>query len=217
MSHLNEGRAPVLFKSVALLVSLLAGTVVFLPFAFNTSPWNAVTLNVPGDQGNWWHALVGAPFFLAIPMIWLRLRELFSKQPSTSMGRRLIWTAVVLSICGTILVEVPFVLHRAGTSEGQRLSIIGAGFGLIIVSAVLLFKRRRYIDPTRACLVGLNTAYLANGVLCLIVYSASTGPLRSRAGWLVMMLIAWPMVLELVWVFIQTFKLQPSQDTSPVL
>jgi len=78
------------FDAIALLIWLLAGVVVFLPFAFDTSAWDAVTLRVQGNQGNWWHFLAGAPFFLAFPMIWLRLRSLFSSQLSTAIGRRLI-------------------------------------------------------------------------------------------------------------------------------
>src|SRR5579871_4075101 len=115
LTQSEEVRVPALFNAIALLVSLLAGIVVFLPFAFDTSPLNAVMLRVPGNQGNWWHALVGVPFFLAFPMIWLRLRAFFSKQMSTPAGRRIIWIAVGISICGTILVEVPFLLHLAGT------------------------------------------------------------------------------------------------------
>jgi len=203
-------------NAFALVVCLLAGAVVFLPFALDTSPWDAVTLRVPDNQGNWWHALVGAPFFLAFPMIWLRLRSLFSEQLSTSTGRRLMWIAAGLSACATILVQVPFLLHLAGTSEWQRLSVLGLGFGIVISSAILLFLRRRDMSPTRACLVALNTAYLANAALCLVVYSAAMGTVWSRSGWLVTMLIVWPMVLELVWLFIQSFKLRPSQNNSTV-
>ena len=226
MSHLGEyyavsppeeGRAPTWFNAIALLVSLSAGAVVFLPFALDTSPWDAVTLRVPGNQGNWWHALVGAPFFLAFPMIWLRLRSLFSKRLSTPAGRRLIWIAVGLSILGTILVELPFLFHLAGTSEWQRLLVLCLGFGIVIASAALLFLRRREMFPTRACLVGLNTAYLANAALCLVVYSEASGSIRSRSGWLVAMVVVWPMVLELIWIFIQAFKTQPSLNISPAL
>jgi len=203
-------RIPASFNAVALLVSLLAGIVVFLPFALDTSPLNAVMLKVPGNQGNWWHALVGAPFFLAFPMIWLRLRAFFSRQLSTPTGRRLIWIAVGLSIFGTILVEAPFLLHLAGTSEWQRLAVLSLGLGIVIASAALLYIRRRHIflSPTRACLVGLNTAYLANAVLCLIVYSSAMGPIRSRSGWFVTVVIVWPMILEIIWIFIQTSKAQ---------
>lgn len=193
-------------NTIALLIWLLAGVVAFLPFALNTSPWDAVTLHVPGNQGNWWHVLVGAPFFLAYPMIWLRLRSLFSSQLSTAMERRLIWSVVGLSIAATTLVQVPFLLHLAGTSEWQRLSVLSLGFGIVVASAVLLFLRRRHFLPTRACLVGLDAAYLANVALCLVVYSGATGGMWSRSGWLLSMVIVWPIVFELVWLFIQTFR-----------
>jgi hypothetical protein len=142
-------------KAITLLTWLLAGVVAFLPFALDTSPWDAVTLRVPGNQGNWWHVLVGAPFFLAYPMIWLRLRSLFSAHPSTAIGRRLIWSAVALSIGGTTLVQVPFLLHLAGTSEWQRLSVLSLGFGIVVASALILLLRRHYLSSTQACLVAL--------------------------------------------------------------
>jgi hypothetical protein len=194
----------------ALLLWLAAGVVAFIPFALDTSPWDAVTLRVPGNQGNWWHLLVGVPFFLAYPMIWLRLRALFSTRPSTQLstplGRRLIWCAVSLSIAGTILVEAPFLMHLAGTSEWQRLSVLSLGFGIVIASAAILFRRRREISPTRACLVGLNTAYLANAALCLVVYYGEPGSFWSRSGWLVSIVIVWPMVIEVIWIFMQAFR-----------
>ena len=207
-----RGSAPL--NALGLLISLLAMIVVFLPFAVNTSPLDAVTLRVPGHQGNWWHALVGAPFFLAFPLIWLRLRALFSNRLSTPLGRRILWIAVGLSVLGTILVELPFLLHLAGTSAWQRLSVLSLGLGIVIASATLLYLRRQYIfqTPTRACLIGLNTAYLANAVLCLIVYSDAKGPIGSKSGWLVTIVIVWPMLLEIIWSFVQTSAPQPPQN-----
>ncbi|MGA2537057.1 MAG: hypothetical protein ABSF53_13660 [Terracidiphilus sp.] len=193
------------YNTIALLIWLAAGAVAFLPFAFDTSAWDAVTLHVPGNQGNWWHFLAGAPFFLAYPMIWLRLRALFSARPSTAMGRRVIWCFVGLSIVGTILVEVPFLLHLAGTSEWQRFAVLSLGFGIVVASAVILFLRRRSISPTRACIAGLETAYLANAALCLVVYAGAAGNLGSRSGWFVAAVIVWPIAGELVWLLIQAF------------
>jgi hypothetical protein len=87
MAELPQGRDSTLFRTVMLLVSLIAGVLVFIPYAVHTSPLNAGMLNVPGDQGNWWHALVGAPAFLAFPMIWLRMRAFFPRsRPPTSNG-----------------------------------------------------------------------------------------------------------------------------------
>ena len=203
----EEERAPALFNAVALLISCAAGAVAFLPLALYTSPWDAVRFRVPGDQGNWWHFLVGAPFFLAFPMIWLRLRPLFSERMSTAGGRRLIWVFVALSACGTVSVALPFLLrlgNLAQMNEWRWLSIVCPVFGIIIASGALLLLRRRAIPPTRACLAGLNAAYLANAALCLIVYGPMPGTVGSRYGWFVAMVIVWPMLLELVWIFIRS-------------
>ena len=203
----EEERAPVWFNSVALLISVTAAVIAFLPIALDTSPWDAVRLKVPGNQGNWWHVLIGAPFFLAFPMIWLRLRSLFSRRLSTPAGRRAIWTVVALSICGTISVTLPFLLrlgNLARMNEWRRLSVLCPTLGIVITSGALLFLRRRDMLPTRACLVGLNTAYLANAALCLVVYGPMPGAARSRSGWIVTMVIVWPMLLELVWTLIRS-------------
>jgi hypothetical protein len=183
-----------------LVVSLIAGVLVFIPYAVHTSPLDAVMLNVPGDQGNWWHVLIGAPFFLAFPMIWLRLRAFSSKELPTPSERRVIWIVTILCVCGTFAVEIPFLLHRAGTSEAQRLAVLFLGYGIPIITAVLGLKRRAKISPTQACLIGLNAAYLANAGLCLPVYGQVAGALSSKPGWLVMLVIVWPMLLEMVWI-----------------
>jgi hypothetical protein len=202
----QEGQSPVWFNVFTLLIWLLAGVTAFLPFAFNTSPWDAVRLQVPGEQGNWWHFLAGAPFFLAFPMIWLRLRALFSNRLSTVTERCLIWGIVGLSIAGTIAVETPFLLHLAGTSDWQRFSVLGLGFGIMIASAILLFLRRGNIDLQRAYFAGLNTAYLANAALVLVVYSDAPGKIGSRSGWPLLMTIIWPILFELIWIFVQSFR-----------
>lgn len=205
MAKLSQQRDSTLFRTIMLLVSLIAGVLVFIPFAVHTSPLDAVMLNVPGDQGNWWHVLVGAPAFLAFPMIWLRLRSFFSEAPTT-IERRVIWTVTILCIGGTFAVEVPFLLHRAGTSEAQRLAVLFLGYGVPIVTAALVLKYRAKISPTQACLIGLNAAYLANAGLCLPVYGQIPGALISKPGWLVMLVIVWPMLLEMIWIFVQTSR-----------
>jgi hypothetical protein len=204
----SEVEGPTWVNAVMLLTWLLAGIVAFIPFAFSTSPWDAVTLRVPGNQGNWWHVFAGAPFFLAFPMLWLRLQSLSSRQLPSAMQRRLIWSVVGLSACGTTLVEAPFLLHLAGTSEWQRLSVLSLGFGTMFASAIILLFRRRTISPVRACVIGLNTAYLANTALCLVVYGGATGTKWSKLGWLISTVIVCPIVFELIWLLIQTLRTQ---------
>jgi hypothetical protein len=205
----EEERAPIWFNAVALLIWVTAGVVAFLPIALYTSPWDTVRFRVPGNEGNWWHFLIGAPYFLAFPMIWLRLRSLFSRRLSTPAGRRVIWILVALLLCGTIAVTLPFLLrlgNLAKMKEGRWLSIICPTLGIIIASGMLLFFRRRELLPTRACLVGLNTAYLANAAFCVTVYAPMPGTVRSKLGWMVTVVIVWPMLLELLWIFGQGFR-----------
>jgi hypothetical protein len=208
-ASVEEERDPTWFSAVALLIWVTAGVVAFLPIALYTSPWDAVLFRVPGNEGNWWHFLIGAPYFVAFPMIWLRLRSLFSRQLSTPAWRRLIWIFVTLLICGTISVTLPFLLrlgNLARMKESRWLSILCPTLGIIIASGVLLFFRRRETPPTRACLVGLNTAYLANAAFCVTVYAPMPGTIRSKVGWMVTVVIVWPILLELLWMSTQSFR-----------
>ena len=207
----DSGFDPGWLKGIALLVWLVAGVVAFLPFAFDTSAWDAVTFWVPGNQGNWWHFLAGVPFFLAYPMIWLRLRSFFWVQPVTVIARRLIWCAVCVSMTGTAMVETPFLLHLAGTSAWQRLSVLMLGFGIMVASALMLLLRRRRMSPIRACMAGLVAAWLANASLCLIVYSEATGSVWSRSGWMFTVVIFWPILLELIWNLAWSFRTHESK------
>ena len=192
--------------AIALFIWLVAAVVAFLPFAFDTSPWDAIRFRVPQNQGNWWHLLAGLPFFLAYPMIWLRIRALFTQSPPSIGERRLLWSVVTLSILGTVSVETPFLLHLAGTSEWQRLAVLGLGLGVIGVSTLILLLRPRSFSPIQKCVVGLDTAYLANATLCLVVYSGAGGSIQSHSGWLVSLAIIWPIVLELAWLLSQSFR-----------
>lgn len=202
-SH-NDLQLPIWLKSVALAIWVAAAVGAFLPFAVGTSPFDAVMRRVPNDEGNWWHILIGAPFFLAFPMIWLRLRAFLSGAPLPFGGRRALWIVSGLLMFGTLLVEAPFLAHRAGTSEPQRLAVIAAGLGIPLVSISRLAARWRTIGATRACIAILTVAYLANASLCLIVYGEAKFGTSSRSGWYLTMAIIWPMALELVWVLFGT-------------
>src|ERR1700710_725175 len=117
---INEYPLPRAVNILMLVVWITAAIGIILPFALGTSPLDALLLKVPHNEGNWWHALVGLPFFLSLPMIWLHLRVLNSAQLPPPIIRRILWIVNIFSACGTLLVEIPFLLHRAGTSELQR-------------------------------------------------------------------------------------------------
>lgn len=199
--------APLSLRSAAALAWIAAAAMVFVPFARYTSAWNALTLHVPGDQGNWWHVLVGLPFFLAYPLVWLSLGRSLSAKP---MARTATFPLIVfasISAIGTALVEAPFVAQRAGTSTLQRFEVIVLGLGILSAGVGVLLARRRRIGGSDACLAAMSTAYLANLAICLIVYSEATGSIWSRAGWLASTVLAVPMGCEWVWMQFRMWSL----------
>lgn len=210
----EEAKCAAWVNAFALAIWLLAGVIPFIPFAWASSPWLAVTQRLSGNGGDYWHILIGVPFFLAYPMIWLRLRALFSTQLSTPIERHLIWSAVGCSVACTTLVHVPYLLHLVGPIDDQRLAVPSLVFGIVASSAIATLLLRRQISPTRACLVGLNAAYLANSTLCLIMFREPTGLHWWRVGWLVSVVIYWPILLDLIWLLIQTFRAKGRESVS---
>lgn len=190
------------FRAITAIVWLAACVVPFLPFAVSTSPLDAVLLNVPGDQGNWWHFLAGLPFFLAFPTLWLSVQAILTIK-KTPAGLRIISGIALASGIGTILVEVPFMLHLAGTSAWQTFSVLSLGLGILLLSAVVLVLRRRSIPAIDWSICCLLAAYLANASLCLVVYASSPGDPSTRSGWFVTLALAGPMALELLWLLVR--------------
>jgi hypothetical protein len=204
MTNSDERRAPGLIAWAEVIVWVTAALVCLVPFAANTSALNAVMLNVPGEQGNWWHLLIGFPFFLSFAVIWLRIRALSAKTPLQA-EIRILWVAIVLSMLGTMSVEVPFLMLRAGTSPGQRAEVIGLGLGTIILSGILLFLRRTMLSSLEKCLAGLQTAYLANALLCVVVYS-SAKEAPPQLGWYITSVLVWPIALEIAWRYVRSYS-----------
>jgi hypothetical protein len=121
---------------------------------------------------------------------------------------RVISGVALLSGIGTVLVEVPFLLHLAGTSAWQTFSVLSLGLGILLLSAVVLILRRNSIPALERSISSLLAAYLANASLCLVVYASSPGDPSTRTGWFVTMALAGPMALELLWMLVGKPKSQ---------
>src|SRR5215831_8918441 len=89
----NEGSSRSV-NILMLIVWTVAAVDAVLPLALGTSPLDALLMRVPGNQANWWHVLIGLPFFLSLPMIWLRWRVLNS-QELPLLARRILWVVVI--------------------------------------------------------------------------------------------------------------------------
>jgi hypothetical protein len=113
------------------------------------------------------------------------------------------WMLICLSALGTLLVEAPFLLHLAGTSELQRLEVIFLGIGIILFSGIFLYVKRIKLNPAKGIIIGLTTAYLANALLCLIVYGETKFNDQSRSGWYVTLVIVIPILIDYTHLLIQ--------------
>jgi len=198
-STIDSVYLPRLENILMIIVWLIAAIGVLLPFALGTSPLDALLMRVPNNEGNWWHVLVGLPFFLSLPMIWMRWHVLNSATVPALLVRRIFWIMIIFSAFGTLLVETPFLLHRAGTSERQRLEVIFLGMGIILLAGIFLFVKQKKLHPTIACIIGATAAYLANAFLCLIVYGEEKFGNQSRDGWYVTAVIVLPIFIDAIW------------------
>jgi hypothetical protein len=192
------------FGTLSLLIAMVAALAAFLPFAVNTSAWSAVTLRVPGDQGNWWHFLAGAPFFLAFAMIWLSIRSILSLRPRAA-EQTVFWSLASISVCGTLLVEAP-VLFRMGNLAQmglhRQLTLVVPGFGLLVLCAGVLIARRKMLSPDSAVMIALCAAYLTNATFCLGMYA----PYSPQSGWHVTIASVSAMALQVLWIFFASYR-----------
>jgi len=153
---------------------------VVLPFALDTSPWDAVTLRVLEIRA------IGGMCLSALPSSCLpndlaRLRALFSTRLSTSAGRRLIWISVGMSICGTTLVEA----HSCCICWNQRMARLSSD------PRLRHRNRQRYHSVDAPPLhFPLGPACRSrhrlsrHAALCLVVYNGAPGTGgQDRAGW----------------------------------
>lgn len=66
-----------------LLLSLLGTAALFLPFTYGVSPWDAVREPWRTLKGEfYWGFLLGAPFFLSVPILGWQVRRLFVERLS---------------------------------------------------------------------------------------------------------------------------------------
>ena len=196
-----------LFNTASLLIAAIAGVAAFLPFSANTSAWNAVTLRVPGDQGNWWHLIAGAPFFLAFPMVWLAVRAILSLAPSIG-EQRAFWSMAAISVSGTLLVEMPVILRMGNLAQmgfRRQLTLVAPGLCILILCAAILVFRYKMISPTRTILLALSAAYLTNATFCLEMYA----PYSPQSGWYVTMAIVWLIALQIFWILFESHRATP--------
>jgi hypothetical protein len=146
----EDDQLPIWLNVVMLAVWLAAAAGAFLPFAVGTSPFDAVMRRVPNEEGNWWHILIGAPFFLTFPMIWLRLRALSSRtEPAQSELQRL---AVIAAGLGIPLLSISRLVARGRIIGATRacIAILTAAYLANASICLIVYGEAKFGTSSRA-------------------------------------------------------------------
>lgn len=156
-------------RVAALLLALPGMAALFLPFVASVSPLDTIR-----DLLRWGvireYALLGAPFFLAIPIAIWQARRLFASRFSCLeiAGAYALSTAAVISVLW--FVALALVQHGLETFRHiEAISLIGACSILLVTNAALLGRcHTKQVTPETAAEVFLLSGYLPNAVFCLI-------------------------------------------------
>jgi hypothetical protein len=151
-------------RTILLILGIPSIALLFLPYTYGVSPW--VTVSTEAGWRDWEmgpFALLGGPFFLAIPILISQARVLL-KRPS-SKGERATYR---LLACAALAAGLAYLGNGFRTqgfgketiqSSLNRCIPYAAAVGMMILSA-------RKLDPEDATTVALQAAWLPNAIYC---------------------------------------------------
>lgn len=155
-------------KALPLLLAVPGALAPFLFFVHRISPLDTLT---PGWIWGREFALVGAPFFLAVPIAAWQARRLVAGRlsaPEVACAYALATAAMLSTLVFTIL---PF-LKESGPDPAEVLAYMFPCWLLVAVNALLLARNlRQYLAPETPAEMFLLGAYLPNAVLCLTAFA----------------------------------------------
>jgi len=166
----------------AIHITYAALAVPFLPFTWSVSPFDTITGLARGTREGGF-SFLGAPFFIAIPILCWQLRKLVSDRVSRSLTA----ACYVISALAMLSVSAFVVLVARAPSDVFAIDLAPASVpALVGANVLLLVRNRRAIsrdDATEAFLLG---AYLPNAVFCLLAFPE----LRGIGAWLTLAVCA---------------------------
>lgn len=157
-------------RALRLALGIPAIVLLFLPYTFGISPWEAARRwndSIFQPQS----ALLGLPFFLSV-LVFVVEAQLFLKKslPKTERAICQILAYAALA-CGLLLVTLG-IRDDGFNEEAIQLFLI---FGIPCLIAVSLIFLARRLGPEKAALVTMRAAWLPNAITCGIAFWA--------AGW----------------------------------
>ena len=152
------------FNAVALLLAISGAAAPFLPFTYDYSPLDTV---LPGGRH---FALLGAPFFLAIPIVIWQARRLIGARISRfeSAAAYALSAGAMLSVLWFI---VSFLMSQGLETLRQADSAVTIGVCLALAGANTLLLARNLASACNqksATEIFLLGGYLPNAAFCLI-------------------------------------------------
>lgn len=162
-------------KAIAILAAILtlpALVVPFVPFVFGTSPLDTAIEKVSSGS-SWWAGriflLLGAPFFLGLPLVVTQIARLVSLSASRmwriiGFALAAISAALSLTFVGTGAVEM---LQHDGPFRWQERIVVLLAPAILVSGGAWLWRARHATGAMTQIFVALTTAYLANASLCL--------------------------------------------------
>lgn len=164
-------------RIAALLLALPGLVAPFLSFTYFVSPMDTIRLAwfSRGDEAwiLWILGVLGAPFFLSIPIATWQARRLFGGR----LSAREVAAAYVLSIAAMIST-LPFASSilldaKAFSASGVLAPIIFWALFILANVALLWHTRAKHMASETSAEVFLLGAYLPNAVFCLIGFGGN--------------------------------------------
>jgi hypothetical protein len=153
-------------RVVCFVLSLLAAGSIFLPFAFDTSPLDALTQW--DDLANEFVLiLLSVPFLAGIPIAAWSLRRL--ARPRLTRGERWVVLALAVAFAGAMLWACVRTLVE-GDLQVVEVFLLLIGPALLAGVAVVFVWLMRRGRRDAAAIAGLDGAYVANAVMLLIIF-----------------------------------------------
>lgn len=157
---------------LAVILSLPAVVVPFVSFTWNTSPLDTV-VELFRSGSDWIFVLLGAPFFLGIPIVAAQIARITSRNMSRwcrNAGFALASFSAALSLAfeGMMVLDI---LEDVGVDDLSGYVALLLVPAILAIAGIWLWRTRRVADATSQATVALVAAFLANASLCLFTFS----------------------------------------------
>jgi hypothetical protein len=169
----REERPSFIRRLVGLVLNSPLVALPFLPFAFEISPCDVLREVASQPRGNLFIetelALLAAPFFLAILLVWVKARMWF--MALTRVELRIMQIVTLAMYCAEIWTAARLTLTADFHDPRYALPSIGFLVSLAITLALGIFQQIRRVQLETLVHTFMAFSFLANTIFCLAWFS----------------------------------------------